>query len=326
MATLRALMSPSYAMERVKHYGVARLIIDNLKSAPALMPPAFKAIKAAKIAADPFGYSKRTRLAAEMMRTSEWKDFFSPKTGYLAAPPGTFKDIDDIIPKARELYASFLRMYPSGAMNDTSFSYILYDHSKSKEQHGVEDLAANPAFQDIACSRPLVEIASCYLGEVPIVGSVRLQVVKPNPDTEGFQKFHIDGAGIAPKQLKIFIAIEDVDEGNGATMIVPADISREISQSIGHRFGRISDEVVFSERFKSHVQHAAGSAGTAFLFDTCRSVHAGARARTRPRVLLMLQYNTKYGAAETLLERGRIKFDRERASRDELSRLLFNLE
>ncbi len=169
MAYLRALINPAYALGRVRHYGFGRVVIDQAKAYPALLPATFKALRAAKIAMDPFGYVRRRRIAANMAARSQYRNFFSPIEGFVAAPPAV-RGVDEIIPVARELYADFLSTYPMGTLDGTSFSYLLYDHSKSREHHKSIDIRANAAFQELASYRPFLEIASCYLGEFPILG------------------------------------------------------------------------------------------------------------------------------------------------------------
>lgn len=321
MTIRQAILHPSYAARKLKEYGTGRTVLYFLKrTPPAVRWHARTGIRAGKIAADLNGYLARRRLAREVVAASHWADYFPESTAFRVAPPGTFEAVDKIIPAANALYRKFMEHHPSGSMDKENFSYILCDFTRPHDGKRRTDLRLYPEFQDLATSMPFVEIACKYLGEVPVIGEVDFQVVLPNDTTEGFQKFHIDR--IDRRQLKIFIAVDDVDEGNGATVVVPADVSATLASSIGHRFGRIPDEVVYSEKWGGHVQRAAGPAGTTFLFDTCRTVHCGARTRTRPRLLIMLQYVSKYSPVESFSHLGMIDFDVQRARGNPLHEML----
>jgi len=294
------------------------VVVGWFKSRPALLPHVRKGIRAARIAADPLGYLRRRRLARDLARGAEHADFVPQDAAWRFAPPDTFPAIAKALPAAEALYREHLAGCAlAGAAPDT-YAYLLNDAA------GIADLARHPEFLELALSRPFVEAAAGYLGEVPILGGVTFQAVQPNDRTQGFQLFHIDR--VASRQLKIFIPVHDVDEDSGATMIVPADVTARIVAEHGQPSGRIADGVVMSDRYRPHIRHAAGAAGSAFFFDTCRTIHCGARTRSRPRLLIMLQYVSKYGYVETDLQLGRMRFDRAAVAGDPLARLLLNID
>lgn len=323
MKVLKAVTSPRHSYRKIKQYGFGRIVIKQLQGYPALQWMSRAPVRRAKMAADPVGYAHRRKLAKELVRNSAFRNFFPEETAYKVAPPGSFDAVDKIIPAARAIFERFENKYPNGISSGASDSYLLYDLDRPYGGSFRADLRAHPQFLELACYRPFVEIASQYIGEVPILGNIDLQLITPNDTTVGFQKFHIDRN--AKRQLRIFIAVEDVDEGNGATMIIPADKSAEIERELNHRYGRISDEHILSDRYHRFVQHASGPAGTTFLFDTCRTIHCGARARERARKLIMLLYVSKYSYAELLLELGKIDFDPRQVEGDKVREMLFNL-
>jgi hypothetical protein len=317
---VRAITHPFQALQKVKDRGFGRTVTYFAKLMPGPFYEAFVGlVKPVKIMTDPLEFFRRRSLAAKLARNSAYREFFPEDKAFKIAPPGTFKAVDDIVPVARRVYADFMSAHPDGKANATPYSYLLCDYKNGPADGNITDLKSYPEFQDLALFRPFVEMAAKYLGEVPILSSVFFQVVAPNDSTVGFQRFHIDK--IDRRQFKIFIAIEDVDEGNGATIILPADVSAALSRSINHHFGRIADEVIYSEKWEPHIKLAAGPSGSAFLFDTCRVVHCGARTRTKPRVIIQLQYVSKYSQAEGPGQLGRVIFDRSRA-RDEVDRLV----
>lgn len=323
MQLLKALTSPVHTYRKVQQYGFGRVVAKQLKDFPALQWLSREPVRRSKIAVDPIGYARRRQLAKEIVSASAYRDYFPVDTAYKVAPPGTFEAVDKIIPVARSVFQEFFRQYPDGKPDGSSYSYLLYDLKKPYGGVVRTDLRAHPQFFELACFRPFVEMASQYIGEIPIIGNVDLQLVMPNEHNTGFQQFHIDRN--AKRQLRIFIAVDDVTEGNGATMVIPADKSAEIERELHHRYGRISDDKILSDEYRPFVQHATGPAGTTFFFDTCRNIHCGARARTGPRKLIMLLYVSKYSYAELLLELGKIDFDRKQVEGDPIRELLLGV-
>lgn len=322
----RALRHPTAIPAKIKHYGIGRIILDTFKAYPEVTSRLHDPIRRAKIAADLIGYRRRKRMAADIKAQSKFADYFPAHTAFRAIAPGTFPEIDKAVTTAGRIAQDFLAAHPQGRKRDTFASYILNDWSESAtgdEDRMVTDLRLYPQFQELATLKPFVDMAAGYLDEFPILGNIGLQIVRPNDSTVGFQRFHIDR--IADRQLKIFIAVEDVDEGNGATMVLPADLTQEVRQRIAYRRGRISDEVVHEATPLDKLLRAQGPAGTTFLFDPCRVIHAGARARTKRRVLLMLQYISKYAHVESNLQRGLIKFDEKAVATSDETAHLFNL-
>jgi hypothetical protein len=310
-------------LERIQRQGVSRITMHYLGRYPSVAWATRKGLRQALIAKDLAGYIKRKRMAAEIVKSSPYAGYM-PESAFRVAPPGTFKEVDAIIPVAREAYKNFLKHNPSGRLGDEYAFYILHDYAKPVVNHEVADLLQFPEFQELATARPLVEAAAAYLSEMPILGHIGLQVVVPNDYTVGFQKFHIDTD--AERQMKVFIAIEDVDEENGATMLLPADESASVRKAIRHVVGRIEDDLLHESIPKEKILHAKGPAGSAFFFDPSRAIHAGARTRNRPRIILHLQYSTKYPYIPTSLQQGWIKFDREKALSNEYGAYLFDLK
>jgi hypothetical protein len=324
---VRALMNPATIPGKLKRYGVGRIILDTFKQHPSIATRLHDPIRAGKIAADLPGYLRRRRMADRIKATSRYADYFPEATAFRAAPPGTFPEVDAAVDAARAVYRRYLDSFPQGQPGRSFAAYILNNWDKEAsgdEDNMVTDLSLFPEFYPLATAQPFVDMAAGYLGEFPILGNIGLQIVFPNDKVEGFQRFHIDR--ISNRQLKIFIAVEDVDEGNGATMVLPADQTLEVREKIGYRRGRIEDDVVHAATPLEQLLRAKGPAGTTFLFDPCRVIHAGARARTRHRILLMLQYISKYAHVESNLQRGLIRFDRAVATQSDASAHLFNLK
>ena len=329
---LLLLRKPRYLLERINHYGIGRLILDRVKSYPRIFSITSTTLLITKIVLDPIEYLQRRQLAKKITKDSPFRNLVSLDTGYAMLPPATFEGVEKILPIAQSIYQEFLQNHPTGRRSQSSSSNLLTSSPQSGAGLERTDLRAHPEFQRLAHYRPFLEIACDYLGEFPILASIDLQVVSANRldqnnlfEPRGAEEFHIDGGGSGGKCLKCFIALEDVDEDNGATIVLNRTSSRKLAREIGYRQGRIPDEVIFREPWKQQLIHMSMPAGGVLFLDSRKIVHCGTRLRKRPRITIVLHYATKYLAGESELQRHRFEFDRHAAMEEPFDRLLFNL-
>tara|TARA_B100001123_G_C15344974_1_gene1036570 strand:- start:5595 stop:6626 length:1032 start_codon:yes stop_codon:yes gene_type:complete len=330
---LRLLRNPSDINKRLTHYGIGRLILNRMRFYSPLFSITVKGLRLIRIAVDPFGYFYRKKLARELSKHSKYKQVMPSDKGFAILPPGTFEAVDQIIPEARSLYHDFYHNYVEMDRITDRHSSLLSYSPINGYLHGRVDLREYPNFQSLAEYRPFIEIASTYLGEFPILGSIDLQMILPSlqssPTTGekdlGSQEFHIDSGGSAGRQVKCFIPIEDINEKNGATLFLDATTSRKLADSISYRAGRIPDKVVFSNPWQQYLVSTNCPSGSVIFLDSYRTIHCGGRVTLQPRVMITLQYVSPYVAAETALQRKRFDFDIQRALANNISKHLFNL-
>lgn len=142
------------------------------------------------------------------------------------------------------------------------------------------------------CVRPqMVAIAAKYLGVLPVLGGVRI-LYSPNANTalSEAQLFHIDPEG--HRQVKMFMAIRPVGEGNGPFTLVSARQTKAMTKSgeACFQMKRVKDEDI--ERYAPRsdwIQHTGGP-GDAIFVDTSSCFHFGSRPSGRPRFLLYAQF------------------------------------
>ena len=330
---LLLLRNPRYLLERIIHYGIGRIILERTKFHPRVFSITSRIIQIAKIFLDPIEYLQRRQLATKITEDSNFRNLVSSDTGYAVCPPGTFEEVERILPIARSIYQKFLQNHPTGRSGQSSYSSLLTTSPQAGVSLQRTDLRAHPEFQALACYRPFLEIACDYLGEFPILAAIDLQVVSANridqnnlfEPERGPKDFHIDGGGSAGKCLKCFIALEDVDENNGGTMILNRASSRKLAREIGYRQGRIPDEAIFRDPWKQQIIQMSTPAGGVFFLDSYKTFHCGTRAPNRPRIMISLMYASKYIAAESELQRHRFDFDHRAAMTELYGRFLFNL-
>src|SRR5262245_38440516 len=117
MLVVRALRHPFVAVQKVQQYGLGRVVNDLAKSGPEFIRWYIRpVIRWVKIAADPWGYIRRKYYARQFYKTSAFRDYFPENTAFRVAPPGSFNEIDSIIPVARDVVQRFMRLYPTGRM------------------------------------------------------------------------------------------------------------------------------------------------------------------------------------------------------------------
>ncbi len=327
------LKNPKYLFQRINHYGIGRLILERTKFHPTVFSISLTVLRVTKIFLDPLEYIQRRKLAKIIVKDSNFRNRVLIDTGYAMFPPGTFEAVENILPIANSIYEKFLEKHPSGRKGQSGYSSLLTTSPQSGVGPERTDLRAYPEFQTLAHYKPFLEIACDYLGEFPILAAIDLQVVSPNPSNQsdsfelerGPKDFHIDSGGKGGNCLKCFIALEDVDQDNGGTIVLNRASSRKLAKEIGYRQGRIPDEIIFREPWRQQLTHLYTLAGGVYFLDSYKTFHCGTRATNRPRILINLMYASKYLAGESELQRNRYDFDHRAAKAEPYGRFLFNL-
>jgi ectoine hydroxylase-related dioxygenase (phytanoyl-CoA dioxygenase family) len=147
------------------------------------------------------------------------------------------------------------------------------------------------------CAQPkLFSIISRYIGEFPVVSNMSLIYTRQNETVIGPQKWHRDTN--APRQLHLVIPIWDIDELCGPFTLLPGDKSRDVIHALGHNHGRVEDDVFEKFGVTSDIVKLIGVAGTAYLVNPYACFHYGARARTKPRLMLIVNFSSLFEGAE----------------------------
>jgi hypothetical protein len=170
-----------------------------------------------------------------------------------------------------------------------------------------EDLLENPHIVDFALSDPILNMATEYLGEVPVLRRVAMLLSTNRSEALiRSQLFHYDGEDI--RQLKFFINLMDVSEADGPFTFLPAHKTKKVIDSYlkKHKHipasNRFPDEEIFSRCAESDVNQVTGPAGKAAAVDTSRCLHFGSRVTPgRARLILFLQYVSYHNLAECKL-------------------------
>ena len=150
------------------------------------------------------------------------------------------------------------------------------------------EFAKHPELLRFAVSRPLLDAATHYLGTVPVLEGIALWWTPPNESTRSSQTWHIDE--LAPRQVKILLNCLEVTADSGPLHFIPAAVSERCRQAVGHRRGRLADELIERSGCAGHVRRATGPAGSGIIFDSSRCLHFGSRGNRRDRLVLTFHY------------------------------------
>ena len=152
---------------------------------------------------------------------------------------------------------------------------------------------AAPPFFDLALSDEILQLASDYLGEVPVLLIPRLWWTRPEPEAErGLTQMFHRGRPNAPhirRQAKFLFTMSDVDEASGPFHFIAAELSERIIPD--YRSGdTLTDDEMYRLVRQSDVLKLVGPPGTGLMVDTARCFHFGRRALSKERLMLMIQF------------------------------------
>jgi len=153
------------------------------------------------------------------------------------------------------------------------------------------DLQSDSIFVRTALQKNILEVATAYFDQAPLLFSVSTLVSKPigNNSWHESQLWHRDYDD--SKILKLFIYLNDVLEtGTGPFTFVPAAESRRVGRKIIPR--RVSDQEMEAKGAARHARSILGKSGTAFLVDTHRCYHMGSRCTAQNRLAYIATFTT----------------------------------
>jgi hypothetical protein len=113
---------------------------------------------------------------------------------------------------------------------------------------------------------------------------------------------------------------------SGPFTFLPARKSEMVRSAIKHERGRIPDEVMFSHVREDDMIHCVGDAGDVYLVNPYACFHCGARTRSKPRLILIINFTSLFqgveGTGSLFMANNRNLLDDERKE----TRLLLNLQ
>ena len=259
--------------------------------------------KASAFVAAPRETRERSRLAKEFATNVSHAEMSRPR-GCLLMPPNHFADMPEVIATCRQVFADKGGRVGDDSSNPTADSHLGGRRMKGDYLRNLlsnDDLRRYPRLVDFALSDAAMGMAASYLGTIPYLNRVDLlySIARESDDKVSSQLFHVDPEGLT--QVKFFINVFDVGDGEGPFTFIPADDTARVIRNVNvlrqqqgnpHQ-GRYLDEEIKAVGANDAIVRVTGSGGSGVAVDTSRCLHMGSRVRPGSfRLCLYIQYCT----------------------------------
>lgn len=227
--------------------------------------------------------------AADEPRVPRDKDYLHVPDGYLEGTDRVVRHCAELFRrKENDLRANFKPPYG-----------MVIKFSQENRRDQMEDPEEIRPILEFAAQPKFFRILTDYIGEFPVMSTVSLIYTEPNSDTIGPQQFHRDMN--ERRQLHFVMPIWPIDMETGPFTFLPGDRSSDVVRALRDTgAGRISDEMIFSECRDDELVRITGKPGDVFLVNPYRCIHFGARARSKPRLILIVNFTSLFEGAEGL--------------------------
>lgn len=230
----------------------------------------------------------RKALALTVPRLDATENTLSIPRGkaWASVPPGVIPRTDEVVNACLTLFEERKRTL-EGYMRerDKELATYFYDvaHEGGFGDHSklLIDYMAQPA---------ILNGVMRYLGDVPLLQGVKLYWTPRNEKMVSSQQWHMDGGDI--RQLKLFLYLNDIDEGAGPLTIIPEEESSQVVKRLDYVKGKLPDDQVEALVPRDKWVQLTGAKGTLVVCDTCSCFHFGGRARDGERLFLEFHYTT----------------------------------
>ena len=230
----------------------------------------------------------RTHAASELALTLDPALEVSEKNGYLHLPARSMPDVSAICATGREL---------ANKLFDASAG----PGGKTFHRNQLANQAQRRALLALALDPAMVAMASAYLGVLPVLTDLDYFMSVPSPPPwKKSQLWHCDDD--SPRQLKIFVYCDDVNEDNGPFEMIGAGASTSARSALGYRYAgrryRVTDAEMDEHVPREQQLSVTGGHGSAFVVDTARCFHKGSRIvkTSKYRMVAVALYVTPNGA------------------------------
>ena len=247
---------------------------------------------------------ERRRLAEEYVSRVTFAEM-SSREGFHLLAPDHFPGMAEVITTCQRLYESKVRQ----GTETESTGGAQAGHMGGRRMKGDflrnllsnDDLLRNPVLVDFALSDAAMGMATKYLGSIPYLNRVDLlySVSRSGDENVSSQLFHVDPEGLT--QVKFFINVFDVGDGEGPFTFIPADETARIIRDVNvlrrqqgkPHAGRYLDEEITAVGAGGAIVRVKGPQGSGVAVDTSRCLHLGSRVSPGSfRLCLYIQYCT----------------------------------
>lgn len=273
-------------------------------------------VRGVKYGFNPSQAGIRRRLARTIAEGLPESRRIPEEEGYLLLPPGHFPAARPALEAARARFESLSR---DGTIEET--------RRVAKKQFLLSVISGtafleHPEILSFMVSRPVVDMASVYMGAVPVLSSARLWWTPPNETLQQSQLFHRDGED--DRQIKLFFNLFEVTRDMGPLTFLSASVSEAVKRKLRYNTGELTDDLIEDAGGRGKHIVAAGPAGSGVALDTSRCLHFGSRNNTIGRLILMFQFTSFYAPKAESLPWGK-DIGRTGIRLDEVQRLVLGL-
>jgi hypothetical protein len=267
-------MATGRIFQPVRGRGLRKLLWKRLHLPRAVVHPA---LSAAKAAANPAQVRLRRKLAGDCGAALD----VPAEAGFRLFAGGDLPGTDVAVKACGEIYRALRAQNRVG------------DHLFNPRKRFLlallagADFCAHPDLLRLMVSRPILDTATAYLGEVPILAGAALWWTPENATAERSQLYHLDGED--ERQLKLILNVCETGEEHGPFTLLPADVSAPLRRA-GAQRRRISDAEVDATCGLATAVSFVGGPGSGGFVDTCRCLHFGSRHTRKDRLVLMVQF------------------------------------
>jgi hypothetical protein len=240
-------------------------------------------------------YTRRQKVAREWADRAGFE--ITRSAGFRIFQPGRFAEADEVVAESQRLAAAAGDIAARSA--NKPFMVPILQSAK---------LPRDSAYLRFASRPDVVAAVARYLGMVPILTSIEVYYSAfRDVALASSQLFHCDQDDTS--QIKVYILCTEVDEKNGAMLLLGADTSRIVRRALRYEYrNRATDEEVFDAVGDRDRHLMVGPPGTVAFVDTSRCFHYGSRVRegAPPRLVAVFQYLSPFSF--------RVSRDRKRAA------------
>lgn len=260
-----------------------KLLHERLRIPRQLGQPVLSAVK---IARQPSQYWLRRRVAVALSRTTPQPSGVPRVAGYRLFGRDDYPGVYAVVEQCTRIYRESRKAAAADAFLKNPKKRFLLSVLDGA------DFCQHPELIRFMVSRPILDVATAYLGSVPLLAGAKLWWSPENDTAQSSQRFHLDYEDV--RQLKIFINIFETAQDQGPLTFIPAHVSEQIQRSRGRVIGRVDDEWVYAQGDRGQVCRLIGPAGSGAFLDTSRCLHYGSRSNRRDRLVLMFQFLTHH--------------------------------
>ena len=247
----------------------------------------------------PFSYANRLSKVSDLVSDIPSNLIVDHKKGYFHVENDSIPGIEELRVYCDKMFnlkkgalIAYNRKEGTASKRDKQFYgeiFSLDNQGKMKDFLDIEEIRPVVEF---ATSKTMVQIASKYLGERPLLGEINLLNSVVNDLTTQSHLYHLDG--IKHNRIKLFLAIQDVDLGTGPFTFLDSTDSDLVLSNMNYQCGRLSDEEVYAYVSPDKANKLIGPAGSALIIDTSKCLHYGSRCRKKDRLVLEIHYTSRF--------------------------------